>query len=120
MGLFELQNLRHWVTNRIAPSGWDQSKIATMALNCSHPREDELKRPVPQTNMRAIMGDGGSKSHSQSHSQNQSQSSLEGPHSARGIRAKLTPGAFLANHLAKQAPHSARCLGASGTASGVP
>jgi len=43
--LEELANVRHWITNKVVPSGWDPSKITTLALRCTHPRKDEIKGP---------------------------------------------------------------------------
>jgi len=60
--LDELSNLRHWVTNRMLPAGWDPSKITTVALACAHPRDNELKRPLPQVTMRGMLHDGHSAS----------------------------------------------------------
>jgi len=57
--LEELQNLRHWITNRSAPAGWDPTKITTVALSCAHPRADEQpRRPLPQVPMpQTLLGD---------------------------------------------------------------
>lgn len=46
--LEELKNLRHWISNRMAPSGWDPSILTTVALRCTHLREDEHQKPLPQ------------------------------------------------------------------------
>jgi len=46
--LEELKNLRHWISNRMAPSGWDPGILTTVALRCSHLREDEHQLPLPQ------------------------------------------------------------------------
>mmetsp|Transcript_75733 Transcript_75733/g.214063 ORF Transcript_75733/g.214063 Transcript_75733/m.214063 type:complete len:667 (-) Transcript_75733:70-2070(-) len=55
--LEELQNLRHWISNRMAPAGWNPAKLTTVALKCSHPREDEVKGPLPQVSLkRALVG----------------------------------------------------------------
>jgi len=53
--LEELANVRHWITNRVVPSGWDPSKITTVALRCTHPREDELKGPSPQVSLKSLL-----------------------------------------------------------------
>jgi len=53
--LEELANVRHWITNRFVPSGWDPSKITTLALRCTHPREDELRGPSPQVSLKNLL-----------------------------------------------------------------
>lgn len=49
--LEELKSLRHWVTNRVLPAGWDMSKLTTIALRCTHPRQEEVHLPVPQVSI---------------------------------------------------------------------
>jgi len=53
--LEELANVRHWITNKVVPSGWDPSKITTVALRCTHPREDEMKGPTPQVSLKNLL-----------------------------------------------------------------
>jgi len=53
--LQELANVRHWITNKVVPSGWDPSKITTLALRCTHPREDERKGPSPQVPLKSLL-----------------------------------------------------------------
>lgn len=44
--LEELKNLRHWISSRMAPSGWDPGMLKTVALRCAHPRENEHFLPL--------------------------------------------------------------------------
>jgi len=53
--LEELLNLRHWISSNMAPSGWDPSRLTTVALRCSHPREEELQLPMPQVPLKGIL-----------------------------------------------------------------
>jgi len=53
--LEELANVRHWITNKVVPSGWDPSKLRTLALRCTHPREDEIKGPSPQVSLKSLL-----------------------------------------------------------------
>jgi len=52
--LEELANVRHWITNRIVPPGWDASKLTTLALRCTYPREDDMKGPLPQVSLKNL------------------------------------------------------------------
>eukprot|EP00405_Crypthecodinium_cohnii_P026644 CAMPEP_0206492482 /NCGR_PEP_ID=MMETSP0324_2-20121206/46138_1 /ASSEMBLY_ACC=CAM_ASM_000836 /TAXON_ID=2866 /ORGANISM="Crypthecodinium cohnii, Strain Seligo" /LENGTH=734 /DNA_ID=CAMNT_0053974913 /DNA_START=103 /DNA_END=2304 /DNA_ORIENTATION=+ len=52
--LIELANLRHWVSTRMLPPGWEPAKLTTVALACSHPRDNELKRPLPQVSLKDL------------------------------------------------------------------
>jgi len=53
--LEELANVRHWITNRVVPSGWDPSKLTTLALRCTHPRNYDMKRPSPQVSHKSLL-----------------------------------------------------------------
>mmetsp|Transcript_39133 Transcript_39133/g.101149 ORF Transcript_39133/g.101149 Transcript_39133/m.101149 type:complete len:662 (-) Transcript_39133:25-2010(-) len=53
--LDEIGSLRHWITNRSAPGGWDPSKITTVALRCTHMPLDEVPRPLPQLSLKGIL-----------------------------------------------------------------
>jgi len=44
--LEEMKNLRHWISSRRAPSGWDPGMLTTVALRCAHPRENEHFLPL--------------------------------------------------------------------------
>jgi len=119
--LSELQNLRYWVTNRIAKAGWDPTKITTMALACAHPRDDELKRPLPQVSLKGIMQQDdpmGSVRRLSLPAEEKEVLMPTAPRSARGAaRPKMGPstGALVADHLSK-APLTAR--GANGGCAG--
>jgi hypothetical protein len=55
--LDELANVRHWVSNRMAPPGWDPTKISTLALRISHPPEghDDKEKSLPHHTLAAIL-----------------------------------------------------------------
>merc|ERR1719410_1668323 len=44
--LMQLKDLRHWISSRMAPSGWDPGMLTTVALRCAHPRENEHFLPL--------------------------------------------------------------------------
>jgi len=52
--LVELQSLRHWITNRMVPAGWDPDKITTIALRSVYPQEDEVQRHAPATAIETV------------------------------------------------------------------
>eukprot|EP00811_Abedinium_folium_P019841 NODE_2880_length_2127_cov_8.739500.p1 GENE.NODE_2880_length_2127_cov_8.739500~~NODE_2880_length_2127_cov_8.739500.p1 ORF type:complete len:629 (+),score=196.11 NODE_2880_length_2127_cov_8.739500:100-1986(+) len=53
--LTQLQDLRHWITHKAWPAGWDPTKITTCALKCSHPRADQPVQPLPQLSLKKIV-----------------------------------------------------------------
>eukprot|EP00747_Dinoflagellata_sp_TGD_P162749 gnl/TRDRNA2_/TRDRNA2_180695_c0_seq1.p1 gnl/TRDRNA2_/TRDRNA2_180695_c0~~gnl/TRDRNA2_/TRDRNA2_180695_c0_seq1.p1 ORF type:complete len:807 (+),score=165.92 gnl/TRDRNA2_/TRDRNA2_180695_c0_seq1:78-2423(+) len=46
--LLELNDLRHWITHKTAPSGWSPAKLTTVALKLAHPPPDDNTRGAPQ------------------------------------------------------------------------
>jgi hypothetical protein len=47
--LEELLNVRHWVSSRTMPPGWDPTMLVTLALRCAHPAEDATPRRTKRT-----------------------------------------------------------------------
>jgi len=46
--LEQLQDLRHWITHKTAPSGWDPGKLTTIALRYAHSSAGFAERNAPK------------------------------------------------------------------------
>lgn len=48
--LEQLQDLRHWITHKTSPTGWDPSRLTTVALKCAHPRPEDCRGAISHSN----------------------------------------------------------------------
>lgn len=53
--LEELENLRHWITHKMQPAGWDLSRLTTIALRCTHAPKEEASFPQVSSTVKQLM-----------------------------------------------------------------
>jgi len=103
--LEELLNLRQWISNRMAPTGWDPGKLTTIALRCAYPREDEPQLPLPQLPLKGMVAAGSEEMRSTRRRLPSADPVLERP---------AAEGAKTAPMVVVKPPLTARTLSASG------